>query len=87
MIVPMLVHLSYTEWEHSFVPICNKHGNAKLHYMPDDAVLAAPDNKVWTLLESEGRLCLSNGYTENELGYYLTEISYEKDVAYEVELS
>ena len=49
-------------------------------------VLDAPRNRVWTLVESEGRLFISCGLQKvNRLGYFITEKPWDEDTVIDID--
>lgn len=83
------IEMDRIDWEEKFKPIPNHIEKGTMMFETFgkelDFVRSCPPSNVWTLLDVDGDLCLSEGFHfVNRLGYYITEIPYEPDTNYQV---
>lgn len=92
--------MTYEEWVDKFKPIQNElSDNASFEGMMFetygaelDYVLsitrANPLSRVWTYIDGEGGTYIVEGYRlVNRIGYFITEVPYEEDSFYEIQVS
>lgn len=87
------VSLTWSEFEEQFKPIKNSFRKHSEDFMYEtygeelDFVRSAPENTIWTYSQIDYGFVISEGYHfVNRLGYYVTEIPFEPDTEYEVDL-
>lgn len=92
-----MIELSYEDWEGQFKPIKN-HIDSNASFSGEmfetfgdewEYIRSiAASNRVWTYLEGDSTTVIVEGcHFVNRLGYFVTEIAYDPNESYEVEVS
>lgn len=73
------------EWVDIFKPHMDNE-DLKRYWNEVDVIQEAIDNNtIWTQLDADGEVIIVNGYHHvNRMDYFITEVSYDPDVNYEV---
>ncbi len=87
------VSLTWQEFEEQFKPIKNSFRKHSEDFMFEtygeelDFVRSAPENCIWTHSQIDYGFVTTEGYHfVNRMGYYVTEVPFEPDTSYEVDL-
>ncbi len=92
----MLLELNYDEWFDKFKPLINTlDDNAnydgcmfETYGAEAEHVSVAPANKIWTLVDCDGELFISEGWHfVNRMGYFITEIPFDSKIEYNIYVS
>lgn len=92
--------MTYEEWVDKFKPTYNhlvrdasfegtmfETYGAELDYVLS-ITRATPLSRVWTYIDGEGGTYIVEGYRlVNRIGYFITEVPYEEDSFYEIQVS
>lgn len=86
-------YIEFEDWIDEYEPIMNDDGEKLKDYHPNiinnkekiEAQDAVSENRIWTLVDSENGLVITNGlHWVNRLDVYITKKSYKKDEIIEV---
>ena len=86
--MPELLRLTWEEWVEEYKPYTDEEGNPRMFDLfgsDKDSVDAHPDSLIWTYLEGDTGVLITEGYHYvNRLGYYLTEKPSLPNTSYEI---
>lgn len=81
--------MNWSEWVEKYKPLKNQYGDIQMFetYGTDvEFVKSQPENKIWTLADAgEGSIIVSGWHVVNRIGYYITDIPFEKETWVDIE--